>query len=260
MSADAILIPEETLSQAEKAAELISSRLPAMVVTGAGISVESSIPPFRGPGGLWERYDPYEYGHIDTFRKHPLRTWEMLREIIDGAMGSKPNEAHDVIYRLEKKGWVRPVVTQNVDGLHALAGTKDLLEVHGNARRIYCPTCGKKEYLDTTTWSDFKIECSCGSVKRPDIVFFGEQLPEAEIQAAFNKAYEGVDLIVVGTSGLVHPAAMIPGIAKASGGRIVEINPEKGDLSMVGPDILIQTRATIGMRALELALEKVMGK
>jgi len=251
-------IPDETFSQAKEAAELIAPRLPAMVVTGAGISVESSIPPFRGPGGLWEKYDPYEYGHIDTFRENPHRTWEMLRKIIDGAMGAEPNEAHLAISRMEKRGWVRPVVTQNVDGLHAIAGTSQLLEVHGNARRIYCPGCGKKEYLDSRTWPALKIECSCGSVKRPDIVFFGEQLPEKEIQAAFLKAYEGVDLIVVGTSGLVQPAAMIPGIAKANGGRIVEVNPERGALSMVNADILIQSKATVGMRALELALEKVL--
>ncbi|MGA1820060.1 MAG: Sir2 family NAD-dependent protein deacetylase [Thermoplasmatota archaeon] len=258
MSADAVIIPEETISQAEEAAELIAERLPAMVLTGAGISVESNVPPFRGPGGLWERYDPYEYGHIDTFIEDPLRTWKMLREIIDGAIGTRPNEAHMVISRMEEKGWVRPVVTQNVDGLHAMAGTKELLEVHGNARRIYCPGCGGKEYLDDETWSRFKVRCSCGSVKRPDIVFFGEQLPEMEIQTAFLKAREGVDLVVVGTSGLVQPAAMIPGIAKASGGRIVEVNPVRGDLSMVYPDILIQARATVGMRALELALEKVL--
>jgi len=253
-------VPEETLSQAREAAELLASRLPAMVVTGAGISVESSIPPFRGPGGLWERYDPYEYGHTDTFRENPQRTWKMLRVIIDGAIEAEPNEAHLAISRMEKKGWVRPIVTQNVDGLHVIAGTKELLEVHGNARRIYCPGCGKKENLDQSSWSSFEIVCSCGSVKRPDIVFFGEQLPEMEIQKAFQRAYEGVDLIVVGTSGFVQPVAMIPGIAKASGGRIVEVNPERGSLSMVDADILIQSRATVGLRALELALGKVLNE
>ncbi|MGA1866373.1 MAG: Sir2 family NAD-dependent protein deacetylase [Thermoplasmatota archaeon] len=248
------------MSQARTAARMIAPRLPAMVVTGAGISVESSIPPFRGPGGLWEKYDPYHHGHIDTFKEDPYRTWEMLREIIEGAMNAEPNEAHRAISRMESHGWVGPVVTQNVDGLHAMAGTRDLLEVHGNARRIYCPACGRKEVLKRDSWPGFRIGCECGGVKRPDIVFFGEPLPEREIRRAFQKAYEGVDLIVVGTSGLVQPAALIPGIARSQGGHIVEINPERGALSMVNSDVLIMSRATVGLRALEIAMEEELRK
>ncbi|MGA1872758.1 MAG: Sir2 family NAD-dependent protein deacetylase [Thermoplasmatota archaeon] len=254
-----MIIPDDVMSQARKAAEVLAPRLPAMVVTGAGISVESNIPPFRGPNGLWERYDPYEYGHIDTFIKDPYRTWKMLREIIDGSINAEPNEAHLAISRMEERGWVRPVVTQNVDGLHALAGTRDLLEVHGNARSIYCPGCGRKEAIDRTSWPRFRIDCTCGSVKRPDIVFFGEQLPEKEIQMAFQKAYEGVDLIVVGTSGLIHPVAMIPGVAKSQGGRIVEVNTERGEGSMVNADVLVRSVATVGLRALEMALAEIIG-
>lgn len=249
-----MIIPDDIMTRAREAAELLSDRLPAMVVTGAGISVESKIPPFRGPGGLWEKYDPYEYGHVETFKQNPERTWKMLREIIEGSIGSLPNEAHLAIARMEEKGWAHPVVTQNVDGLHRLAGTKDLLEVHGDARKIYCPQCGRKEILEETTWKDFSIKCICGKIKRPDIVFFGEQLPEQPIQKAFMKAHEGVDIVVIGTSGVVQPVASIPYIAKSNGGRIIEINPEVTDITATCSDIHIQALATVGTRALELAL------
>jgi NAD-dependent deacetylase len=249
-------IPEEIMTAAREAADLIRDRLPAMVVTGAGISVESEIPPFRGPGGLWERYDPYEYGHIDTFREYPERTWKMLSEIISGSIKSEPNEAHFALARMERRGWVSPIVTQNVDGLHRIAGTSDLLEVHGNARNIYCPNCGRREVIDKDVWSSFSIECICGNVKRPDIVFFGEQLPEDQIQKAIAKAYEGVDTIIIGTSGVVQPAAMIPPTAKMNGGRLIEINPIETEFSGAFSDIHIRSQATVGTRALEIALDE----
>jgi NAD-dependent deacetylase len=231
-----------------------------MIVTGAGISVESEIPPFRGPGGLWEKYDPYEYGHIETFRENPERTWKMLREIIDGSMNSEPNEAHFAIARMEGKGWAAPIVTQNVDGLHKIAGTRDLLEVHGNARHIYCPNCGRKEKLDKDTWGSFSIKCICGEVKRPDIVFFGEQLPESQVQKAFLKAYQGVDTIVIGTSGVVQPVAMIPPIAKTNGGCLIEINPQETEFTSSYSDIHVKAAATVGTRALEVALDECFSR
>ena len=251
-----MMIPDRTMSDARRAASLIKDRLPAMVVTGAGISVESEIPPFRGPGGLWERYDPYEYGHIQTFREDPERTWIMLREIIEGSMDSEPNEAHLAIARMESRGWITPIVTQNVDGLHRIAGTKDLLEVHGNARHIYCPNCGRKELLDRESWRSFSIKCICGEVKRPDIVFFGEQLPEPQVQRAFLKAYEGVDTIVIGTSGVVQPVALIPPTASSNGGRMIEINPRETEFTSSFSDVHIKAPATVGTRALEIALDE----
>jgi NAD-dependent deacetylase len=249
-------IPEEIKDEVVKGADLIKNRLPAMVVTGAGISVESNIPHFRGPGGLWERYDPYEYGHIETFKQNPQRTWKMLKEIIEGSINSRPNEAHFSLSRMESKGWIGPVVTQNVDGLHILAGTKDLLEVHGNARHIYCTGCGRTEILDEGSWETFSIKCLCGVVKRPDIVFFGEQLPQSHIQPAFLLAYQGVNTIVIGTSGVVQPVASLPPTAKANGGHVIEINPLESDLTSYCSDVHIKAPATVGTRALEMALEE----
>ncbi len=246
-------IDEEYREKAEKAVDLIEDDLPIMALTGAGISVESSIPPFRGPGGLWERYDPYEHGHIEMFRKHPERSWTMLREIIDGALDSRPNEAHLALARMEKEGWVSPLITQNVDGLHLLAGTGSILEVHGNARRMYCMGCGNRETIDQDNWGEFSIMCECGSVKRPDIVFFGEQLPERELDEVFRLAYSGRSLLVVGTSGLVHPVAMVPALVSAQGGRVIEINPEPSEFTGSVSDVRISAAATVGMSALEEA-------
>ncbi len=248
-------LDEVLRKQAERAVLLLEEKLPAAVLTGAGISVESNIPPFRGPGGLWERYDPYEYGHIDTFNEHPSRSWQMLKQIIEGSLSSKPNEAHLAIARMEKKGWIKTVITQNVDGLHGQAGSEDILEVHGNARRIYCPGCEQEERLNSDSWKDFKIKCICGSYKRPDIVFFGEELPEDSISRAFEIAYRGTDLVVVGTSGVVHPVAMIPQLAKSNGARIIEINPELSTLTENLSDTHIKASATVGMLHLEAAFQ-----
>jgi NAD-dependent deacetylase len=249
-------ISDEIMKTARQAASLIKGKIPAMVVTGAGISVESEIPPFRGPGGLWERYDPYEYGHVDTFNENPERTWKMLKEIIDRAISTQPNEAHNALVRMEEKEWVKPIVTQNVDGLHGIAGSKDLLEVHGNARHIYCPHCGRKEMLDKNTWSSFNIKCFCGEIKRPDIVFFGEQLPELQVQKAILKAYQGVDTIIIGTSGVVQPVASIPPTAKTNGGRLIEINPNVTEFTAFYSDVHIKAPATVGTKALEIAMEE----
>ncbi|MEA3559803.1 MAG: Sir2 family NAD-dependent protein deacetylase [Candidatus Thermoplasmatota archaeon] len=251
-----MMIPEELKETARSAAGIVADELPLIVLTGAGISVGSGIPPFRGPGGLWDRYDPYEYGHIDTFRKHPERSWKMLKEIIDGAILSEPNEAHYAISRMEKEGWVKPVVTQNIDGLHVVAGTEDLIEIHGNARRIYCMGCGNKEMLDRGTWDEFSEICECGSFKRPDIVFFGEQLPEKEMEIAFKAAYTGRSMIVVGTSGVVQPVAMLPAIVKAQAGRLIEINLEPTELTVSLSDVFLKTPAEIGMRAIEEAFRE----
>jgi NAD-dependent deacetylase len=137
-----------------------------------------------------------------------------------------------------------------------LAGSRDLLEVHGNARRIYCPSCGRTEVLTMQGWKDFSIRCICGGIKRPDLVLFGEQLPEEPIREAFQKAYEGVNIIVIGTSGVVQPVASIPFIAKANNGKMVEINPQKTELTSLCTDVHIKAKATVGARALELAMEE----
>ncbi len=239
----------DLIKAASGAAELLRGLSPILVLTGAGISVESGIPPFRGPGGLWERYDPDEYGHIDTFRKDPGRSWEMLIEIIEGSLSAEPNEAHLSLSRLEERGIIGPIITQNIDGLHQAGGSRDVLELHGNARYITCTGCGRKEELRDL--NSFSPRCGCGGWKRPDIVFFGEGLPERALTRALMNAEMARAIIVVGTSGIVYPAAMIPEIVKRNGGKVVEINPYSTMYTGSITDVFLESPATEGLRALE---------
>jgi len=250
---------DEIGEQAARAALLIKDKLPAIVLTGAGISVESGIPPFRGPGGLWELFDVEEYGHIDTFREDPEKAWKMLEVLIRTPIGTEPNEAHRCLARMEERGWVGPIVTQNIDGFHALAGSRDVLEVHGNGRKVYCARCGHEEYLDAESIKAFTPVCPCGGWKRPDVVFYGEQLPVRESTGAMEAAMKALSCIVIGTSGLVYPAAAIPEIVSSNGGVIVEINTEPGPYTERITDMLIRGPATLAVVGLEEALEEVLG-
>lgn len=242
-----------------KAAEALVDQGPMVVVTGAGISVDSGIPPFRGPGGLWSRYDAEVYGHVDTFRKRPELSWKMLDDIIGTAIGARPNEAHLSLARMEGKGLVGLVATQNVDGLHGLAGSVEVVELHGNARRIFCPACGEREELSPGSYPTFNRRCSCGAFKRPDIVFFGEELPERALRKALAAAGSGAPMLIVGTSGVVHPASMLPYVAKTSGSTIVEVNPQPSELTGLLTGHFIGERASLAVPALEKAILDIIG-
>ncbi len=239
----------DLIDVAAGAAELLRVLSPIIVLTGAGISVESGIPPFRGPGGLWEKYDSDEYGHIDTFRKDPERSWEMLIEIIKGSLSAEPNEAHLSLSRLEERGIIGPLITQNIDGLHQAAGSRDVLELHGNARALTCTGCGRKEELRDL--SSFSPRCGCGGWRRPNIVFFGEALPERVLTRALINAEMARAIIVVGTSGIIYPAAMIPEIVKRNGGRVVEINPFPTIYTDSITDVFLKSSATDGLKLIE---------
>jgi len=244
--------------RAMEAACLVRDKLPIMVLTGAGISVGSNIPTFRGENGLWSRYDPFEYGHIDTFRRDPAKTWVLLKEMMRSTIGAKPNEAHISLARMESKGWVGPIVTQNVDGLHIMAGSRDVLEVHGNIRRLYCPSCGERKRVPEEHLDEFEPLCVCGSYIRPDIVLFGEQLPFKEFRRALVLAEKGRSMLIIGTSGVVQPAASLPIQARMAGGIVIEINPAPSELTGSISNVFIQACATEGIDAFERALEDVL--
>ena len=252
MSADA---RRPVMEQASRAAEALEGKLPALVLTGAGISVESGIPPFRGPGGLWSKYDPMEYGHIDTLKRAPEKAWILLWDIIGTSSKAVPNEAHRSLASMEKKGYVGPIVTQNVDGMHLLAGSEDVLEIHGNARRIYCQKCGREEILEVEMLDSFDYNCECGGLKRPDIVFFGESLPDEVFRRSLEAAASCESILIVGTSGIVYPAAMIPEEVKLRGKLVVEVNPSRTPYTERSTDHFIKAPATVGVPALEKALD-----
>jgi NAD-dependent deacetylase len=207
-------------------ANLIRRSRRAVALTGAGISVESGIPDFRSPGGLWERFDPKEYAHIRAFRTNPAKVWLLLKEMDETIRRARPNPAHVALAELEARGHLLGVITQNVDNLHQAAGSRRVVEYHGNAHRFVCDTCRKQHPRETLDFSQTPLYCYCGGLIRPDVVFFGEPIPPAA-QAEAGELAQTCDLMLIsGTSGEVAPANYLPQIAKAHGAVIVENNLE----------------------------------
>lgn len=212
------------MSTIEQAVQAIREARPRRVVvfTGAGVSADSGIPTFRGAGGLWRDFRPEDLATPEAFRRDPKLVWEWYewrRELIRNA---RPNAAHEAIARLDA-----PVVTQNVDGLHARAGAKDVVELHGSLFRVRCVREG------TTTaslepLSQVPPHCSCGALLRPDVVWFGELLPTDAVSRATTAIHAADLLLVIGTSGVVYPAA---GFVSLCRGLTIEINPEASGVS-----------------------------
>lgn len=212
----------------EKAAELLRRAKTAIALTGAGISVASGIPDFRSPGGLWDRYDPMAVATIQALDRTPGKAWEFLLDAISVIGPARPNPAHDALARLEEAGRLSGVITQNIDGLHQAAGSKNVVEFHGGMHRYFCMGCGR-EYdpagASGLTRADIPWLCSsCGGVVRPDIVFFGEAIPLDALDKSGQLALAADLIIVAGTSGEVAPANLLPREVKARGGTVVEIN------------------------------------
>jgi NAD-dependent deacetylase len=212
----------------QKVADLIEENGYTVGFTGAGISVESGIPAFRGGQGLWEKYDPMEYAHISAFNANPEKVWIMLREMSQVIIESKPSPAHLALSDLEKKGYLKAVITQNVDGLHHVAGNTNVIEYHGNHRQLVCLSCPTRIPLSPEAVSELPYpRCElCGRALKPDVVFFGEGIPMGAMVRANQEANNCNILLIIGTSGVVYPAADIPYAAKSGGAVVVEINVE----------------------------------
>jgi NAD-dependent deacetylase len=210
----------------EKIASLMQERGKVVAFTGAGISVDSGIPAFRGGQGLWERYDPMEYAHISSFHQNPEKVWVMLREMSALIFEAKPNAAHKSLGELEKRGFLTSVITQNVDGLHQIAGNSDVIEYHGNHRWLVCQRCSKRTPLSPEVVSVRPYpRCErCGRSLKPDVVFFGEGIPMIEVVRATEAVNTCRMMLIIGTSGVVYPAAEMPYVAESKGAVIVEIN------------------------------------
>ncbi|OGP62611.1 MAG: RNA polymerase subunit sigma [Deltaproteobacteria bacterium RBG_13_49_15] len=227
-----------------QAVEDLAKSKKAIALTGAGISVESNIPPFRGKGGIWEKFDPMEYAHIDAFLKDPVKVWNALlkdmKEIIDNA---RPNDGHLGLARLEQMGILKTVITQNVDGLHQMAGNTDVIEFHGNFAWHYCMECNNRIKTKDVDLSDIPPRCACGGIYRPECVFFGEMIPPLNLMRSRQVSSTCDLMLVIGTSAIVQPAALMPIIAKQSGAKVIEINPEQTPLTGSVSDYIITSKA-----------------
>jgi len=227
-----------------EAGRLMAERRNVVALTGAGISVESGIPAFRGAQGLWGKYDPMEYATLHAFVQSPLKVWEMLSEMVSLCGGAAPNPAHHGMAALEKMGVVRAVITQNVDGLHQAAGSRRVIEYHGNMENLVCISCWKR-YPTRERWVPGSVPlCDCTEILKPDVVLFGEPIPWLAQEQAEEEARTCGVLLVVGTSAQVSPACDIPRIAKESGAAVIEVNPEPSSLTSSVTDIHLQGSAS----------------
>lgn len=208
-----------------------------VALTGAGISAESGVPTFRGEGGLWRNYRPEDLATPEAFQRQPELVWEWYnwrRRLIGQC---QPNPGHLALARLETRipGFV--LITQNVDGLHRQAGSTRILELHGNIMRNRCIECG--EVAEAEVQEQLRlVYCACGGLMRPDVVWFGETLPDAVLDKAFAVSETADVFLSVGTSALVYPAASLPYLAQRAGGMVVEINLEETPLSATADLVL----------------------
>jgi NAD-dependent deacetylase len=216
----------------QRAAKDIASAKNVAALTGAGVSVESGIPPFRGKGGVWERFDPMEYATIDAFLGNPAKVWDvLLREMKTLMDQARPNAAHLGLAELERLGRLSTIITQNVDGLHQKAGNTDVIEFHGNFAWQSCLVCKKRLPTEEVDLSVIPPRCACGGILRPECVFFGEAIPPMALARSGQVAGNCGVMLVAGTSAVVEPAASMARVAKAGGAVVIEINLEPSRLT-----------------------------
>jgi NAD-dependent deacetylase len=235
---------DKNISELKK---IIATSDQIVAFTGAGFSAESGISTFRGAGGLWSKYDPNIYANINIFMQDSSYYWNFFKdERYPVIKKAKPNDGHYMLVELEKLGKLYRVITQNIDGLHQEAGISNVIELHGNTRKIYCLNCDKTYNLDETyklLQKELPPKCSCGGNLKPGTILFGEPLPQAALEMA-KIASKNCDLfLVLGSSLVVYPAASMPRIAKNSGATLVIINIDPTPMDDIA-DLVINDSAS----------------
>jgi NAD-dependent deacetylase len=247
--------PDSAVSaRAGQLAELLMDARNAVVLTGAGVSVPSGIPDFRTPGtGLWEKVDPMEVAHIESWRRDPQRFWSFYGDRFVSLVDKQPNEAHLALAELERRGLIRAVITQNIDRLHRLAGTGRLIEVHGSIEWSVCLECGDRVSIDRVIelLGAAAPECPrCSAPLKPDVVLFGELLPERAMAEAQALALDADLMVCVGSSLEVYPVAGLPAMTRGSGGRLALVTQgptpydDDADVKLEG-DVVEELRAVL---------------
>ncbi|MCF6357615.1 MAG: NAD-dependent deacylase [Draconibacterium sp.] len=228
----------------EEAANLIKKSNHTIAFTGAGISVESGIPPFRGEHGLWNKYNP-EVLDMNYFLENPEKSWQFIREIFyDFFVDTKPNPAHFVLAEMEATGLLKSIITQNIDNLHQEAGSKTVHEFHGNSKTLICLKCGKQYSASKFDLKNIPPRCpDDGEPLKPDFIFFGEGIPEDAYKNSFTEAEKSDICIIIGSTGEIMPASYVPQTAKQTGSVIIEINPEETNYTRQMTDIHLKGKA-----------------
>ena len=243
----------------QKVAQIIKNAKYLTAFTGAGISVESGIPPFRGAGGLWEKYDP-KFIEIDFFYSHPLESWQEMKKIFFSDMKKAlPNTAHKVLAELEQEGILKGIITQNIDGLHQKAGSKNVQEFHGTINTLTCVQCGAKYNIKDINLKETLPMCGCCGVLKPDFVFYGEGINPQVYDDSNMLALNSDVMLVIGTSGEVMPACSLPVLAKrkANPAVIIEINTLPSAYTGVISDYYFEQKAGDFFAKLRQELKKI---
>ncbi|HIQ48398.1 MAG TPA: NAD-dependent deacylase [Aquifex aeolicus] len=230
-----------------------------VALTGAGISAESGIPTFRGKDGLWNKFRPEELATPEAFFRDPKLVWgwyDWRKSLIAKA---EPNEGHKILAKMEKEFPHFYLITQNVDGLHKKAGSEKVIELHGNIWKVKCVNCKYETYEYRTPLPEIPPKCEqCGGLLRPGVVWFGESLPMDALQKAYELSRKSLVFIVIGTSGVVYPAAELPYIAKENGAEVIEVNPEETPISRIA-DKIFREKASTGLKKVYDYLKKNYG-
>ena len=236
------------------ASNWISKSKYSVTFTGAGVSVESGIPPFRGENGLWSKYNPI-FLETNYFLEHPKESWDLIKEIFYDFFGSaSPNDAHYIIAELEKKGYIKSVITQNIDNLHQKAGSKNVIEFHGTSRTLTCITCNHK-YDSSRFIKQLPPRCPrCGGLLKPDFVFFGEPIPKDIYEKSVKEASSADLFILIGTTGEIMPASAIPFIAQKNRAKFIEININESNYTNSIVDIFLKGKASVILKKINNCL------
>jgi NAD-dependent deacetylase len=245
---DFSVMNEDLLKQA---ADYLRKARYAVVFTGAGISVPSGIPPFRGNNGLWNTTDPI-FLEIGFFNKKPLQSWLKIKEIFyDKLIDALPNPAHLILSKMQERGFLESIITQNIDHLHQMAGSKNVYELHGTYRQLVCTSCSSEYDMSFADLNYLPPTCYiCKGILKPDIVFFNEPIPAFALKRSFEEAAKADVLLIIGTNAEVLPAANIPVKAKENGATIIEINLNATHFTNEITDIFLQGDAAEVMKAI----------
>jgi len=236
-------------AELESATRKLAQAGNVLVLTGAGISAESGVPTFRGSNGLWREFRPEELATPEAFERDPRLVWEWYDWRREAIAPLRPNPAHLAVARLEERAPEFLLATQNVDGLHAQAGSRRMVELHGSLWRLRCTACHQLREDRQVPLPALPPRCECGALLRPDVVWFGETLSPPDQERAFAAAREAEVVLVIGTSSLVYPAAALPRVAQSAGAFVIEVNPEETPLSSLA-QVSLRARATDVLPAL----------
>jgi len=238
-----------------------------VALTGAGVSVESGIPPFRGPDGIWTRFGEPDMRGYERFKANPKEWWDRRLKRTQGPTslgrsirGAEPNPGHYALAELEQIGVLKALITQNIDNLHRVAGSRNVIEIHGNSYKIRCIACHSRYEAKDFRIKEIPPRCpECGGVLKDDTVMFGEPIPPDVLSRCYEETQKCDCMLVVGTSGIVYPAAALPISVKQGGGVLVEVNPRETELTTLS-DIIIRASSGEALPILVNEIKRMRGR